>query len=531
MYKVMVVDDELLARIGIVSLIDWEKNNMELVCECENGKIAYDMATKYKPHIIITDIKMPVMNGIDLIKKLKKEGYKGKFIVLSSHSDFDYVKEAMKLGVEDYILKLKMEADELLNVLENVIKTMVEESRKDEVDMQTYLHSNMRILQEDFMRSLIRGSYDREMDISHKLELLNIGIGIRNLYCITIIIEKKDGIPTINNDEGEGVMGRTIINLIRSSLKEFKSVYVCRMSELEFTVLINNNYNSLGINAHMESLMREIYKYINLRSMTGISGRFSGYENIRNAYKESKEAIKIAFSSPSAVSSYKSNKSEITDAKVLEHCLKQFEEAYSESMRDGIDNSLYELYGILRSKSGLTKEEAKRICFTIVYILKAYSERTHIMEESIFDKQDPYIRINQLFMKEDYLLWIAEVKQKISDCLGEMDNKSQNVIKAKEYIKRNYGKDSLSLKKIADYLYLSPSYLSAIFKSELGINYNDFVTKVRIEKAKELLRITDKKVYTIAEDIGYGNIHYFSRIFKKTTGFTPLQYRNQCKKR
>ena len=111
MYKVLIVDDEILARAGIKALIDWEKYGFSVIGEASNGQIAFEKIKEMKPDIVITDIKMPVMNGIDLIRATKKISQEISFIVLSAYNDFEYVKEAMKEGAKDYILKIQMEPE------------------------------------------------------------------------------------------------------------------------------------------------------------------------------------------------------------------------------------------------------------------------------------------------------------------------------------------------------------------------------------------------------------------------------------
>jgi two-component system response regulator YesN len=152
LYRIIIADDEILARVGIKSLIPWREHGYELIGECENGKKAYDMAKELLPDIIVTDIKMPVMNGIELIRALKAENKDIKFIVLSSYDDFEYVKEAMKLGAEDYILKLQMEPEGLLKVLQNVCNKIVQEKNE-----KRRKNDNMPLMQEKFLKDLIFG--------------------------------------------------------------------------------------------------------------------------------------------------------------------------------------------------------------------------------------------------------------------------------------------------------------------------------------------------------------------------------------
>lgn len=410
MYKVMIVDDEMLARIGMKSLIAWNNNGFELVGEYENGKLALEAARTIKPDIIITDIKMPQLSGIELIRNLKQEGFNIKYIILSSYDDFIYVKEAMKLGAEDYILKLEMEPDILLNLLKKTAEKIELECNKN----SSYRKIDLNILKDNFIKDLLIGNVVETGEIVENLKQLNLCLPEKQLFVLYIKIINTSSYLHYN-EQDLSIMNYSIINILDEIIMNYGTGYACEIRGWEYSIILSFR---LALENHekepdilKEKLIKNIEELLadllNLKVRIGVSTIFNEYNKMNIGFKEA---------------------------------------------------------------------------------LNSYSKHEYI---------------------------------------GNYNLKSENrmiIINAKEYIKKNIDKD-ISLEKLAFFLGLSPNYFSSIFSKETGESYIQYLINQRIELAKILLEENSYKIYDIAKRVGYPNAHYFSRIFKKITGVTPQEYK------
>ncbi len=222
MFKVLIVDDELLARVGIKSLLPWNELGYELY-ESENGEKALALAMEIQPDIIITDMKMPVMNGVELIRKAKEVHLRSKFIVLSAFDDFDLVKESMKLGAEDYMRKLELEADTLQIALESVCKKIhSERAEKDTLQLQQkHISENIQTLKRGFLRDLLVGKQTDWNSVAKQLQLHDLGMESGCLTVILVEIPKRE----IDKDatHNSAVFKETVKSIIKEILKNYKS--------------------------------------------------------------------------------------------------------------------------------------------------------------------------------------------------------------------------------------------------------------------------------------------------------------------
>ena len=534
MYKVMIVDDEIIARVGIKSIIPWQEHGFELVGEFENGKKALEMARELLPDIIITDIRMPVLDGIELIKSINNGGIDAKIIVLSSYGDFDYVKEAMRLGAEDYILKLEMEPEKLIGILERVVKKIKDERSHEQENkrLKEHYRANIPVLKEKFLKDLAFGKVTDDREIEESLRLLNSLLNEKNLICLSVVIENIDFLEGCS-DKDMDILKSSITNTLEDMVLNWGTGHVFSVRESTFGIIISLNDSlinsdiSSSISRLTKSIKELLKNLLNLSVSVGVSDICQHYSDIREAY------IKANVSAEKSVAHFKHTNSEqpagsetsMISTIPLEEDLIMLENSFR--MLDVVN--IDKLFDTVRQKvvslNGVSKKYLNGICHTVIFIINTFSQNNGIPAKDIWGQcVDPYKEIEGLRVQEDYIGWIGMLKDRISSLLNEDKDSRTIILKAKQYIKKNYVEE-VTLETIAEHLGLSASYFSRLFSKETGECFTDYLTEIRIQAAKELLKNSNCKVYEVSGLVGYDNPHYFSRIFKKVTGVAPLEFK------
>lgn len=536
MYKVLIVDDEILARVGIKSLIRWHDHGFEIVGECENGKKAYSLSREVLPDIIITDIKMPVMGGIDLIRALKNEGSNVKFVVLSSYDDFEYVKEAMRLGAEDYILKLQMEPDSLLKVLADVCRKIEQEEkeRSKNTRIEKHINENIPILKEKFLKDLLFGTEINEHALEEKFQVYGITLNSKNLACMIIRIDNMES--NDNYPKHELHMRKfSISNILEDILMNYGGGYTCYTGPHLYAIIwsAENGANESYIYRSIDRMTKDIQEFLkdsmNLTTSIGVSNIHQGYLNISNAHREALEAINKNFVYPAgSIVKYSEIKNILSDKNItipLEMELNDLENSLKACDLESIGEAFDHLKQKLTELGNVSKKNLNGICHILIFIVNVFIQDNDVSPKDIWhEEESPYSQVEKLIVLNDFINWITGLERDIGVVLDENRYNKAIILKAKKFIKKHFCED-ISLKMVSEHLGLSPGYFSRFFSKETGESFVDYVTCLRVHYAKELLRTTKYKVYEVSELVGYENQHYFSRIFKKITGVSPVDYK------
>lgn len=526
MIKVLIVDDEVLARVGVKSLIPWHDNDYELIGECENGQSALELALKLKPDIIISDIKMPLMNGIELIKAAKENNLEAKFIMLSSYDDFDLVKEAMKEGAKDYLLKLQLEPEQLLKVLSEVRGEIL--TKHKPLIEKINEHEDISLLKNKFLRGLFHGEYN-EPEIQQYLSLYKIMLQQYNLVCLIVKIDENNNGLQISDH----MFINSITNIISESIKNYGSGQVLFLPPDCYSIICslnNNDYNHHETLIRMTNDMQEfIRNSLNVSISIGISKIYRGFKFIRQAYMESLEAVNSSSNSfVGNITNYEDieqvdNKSVSAlideDLCNLVAALKSGEISY-------ITDSFDQLLNRLAQISTLSNKQLIGSSHIFLFVINDFIEKYHLDPLLIWGENgNQYFKMTENSRNFDYTNWIKMVKINILKVLSEEDKNNSIIIKTKQFVKANIDKN-ITLTTISEHLGLSASYFSRLFSKEMGQGFVDYVTNEKMEIAKELIYSTNMKMYEIAMGLGYENAYYFSRVFKKTVGISPKEFKN-----
>lgn len=545
MYKIMLVDDEPIVRLAIKSLINWEENGFEMEFEASNGKQAIKIL-EGNPNIdiIITDINMPVMDGLEFISNISNMGLEPEIIVLSSYNDYDWVRKAFKLGVNDYILKTQMEPEGILELVRGMA-TKIDSKKKILGNKNNMvLDRNVRYQKEIFLKELLENgrSYNlvkNDLDYSLRINRKNIAICYLWIDDYQLVKERY-----ISNELKS--FTQSVVNSIDHVLNDTNSGEVLYESPEEYLVFLAfDELSQKQIRNKMLDIIGRIQyslkTYINISVSVGVSDVRNNNEKISVLFEQAKQNVKLRFILGKGKAIFPEiantilwrNKEDLLNDK----CESKKEsiigkEANFLSALGAIDEErtkieLEKLINIIRQNSCNKIEKIYSSYMELIFVTVSYLNKIGKETEEVFGTEiDFYEKILRFETQDEIDIWIKNIISWIVNHLKESKTTKQNrvIVNAKHFIKTNYSNTSLSLKMVSEFVELSESHFSTIFAREVGETFTDYLTKVRLEKAKELITSTNLKLYEISEQIGYINAEHFSRIFKKLVGCSPKDY-------
>jgi len=530
MYKVMIVDDEMLARVGIKSMIEWNQHGYEVVAEADNGQKALHLAEQLRPDIIITDIKMPVMNGVELIKQLEHRQYDMKYIVLSAYDDFAYVKEAMKAGAEDYLIKLELQPEQLLTKLHQIRAALEQEKVNKNTHVQALHPSRQQmILQDALMREILEGRSYTEQEVKNRLSADAWGI-VEQAYICYVIQPDSFEIYDKYMDDDVHLLDYAMRNVLEEVISARMKAIVLRTSEREISIFLpveQSTYSQSSEEelASLERAMKSAIKtYLNTTVVIGVSNVHRTYAGLRPGYKEAALAVDRRFSyRPGSTIQYKEACHIKAHPIDLTQELKQFEQMLAIGDETAITSLLSSMQQKLDQITPLSRGSVRDLCSTLLYVVDA-ALLSQSVEFSSAWKEHLAAKVYRLGNLADFHRWIDEFRQELMVKLFDSSDTSRLIRSIKQYIAQHYA-ENINLETISNQINLSSNYISHVFKRETGQTIVEYLTEWRIAQAKQMLQATDKKIYEIGQLVGYENEHYFSRVFKKVTGVSPNRYK------
>ncbi|WP_379134784.1 response regulator [Paenibacillus sp. sgz500958] len=511
--KVIIVDDEILVRQGIKYVLDWEREGFRIVGEASNGQEALDLIRSLKPHIVITDIVMPVMDGEELTRIVKKDFPEIEVIVLSSFSEFHYVRSTFQNGVADYILKPKLEAESLLNVLKKTMGRIPSLALNESAE-----NVEQALFSVDSALSRVVSGYDTKADYEvlrghfpHEL-FYYFGVDLR-------LPPSSDGMSlewlkgTVTNELGQRLSG-TILQLIPG--EPGKLLFLLNLAEAskgEASIAIRELAQDLS---ESETELR-----------WSLSRVFRDWGEAANVYQESYQKLQqYRFFFPHSVllihDDLPKQPSMEVDRFQMAHFTEQvkrlqLEDAFSD-LRAHVDmmSRQYES-DVFQFKSFLGN-----IIFNVTNQfnhIKALEESKYAWFRAVDEAQDVEEAINILDSFMDQVI-------QHTNAVSGSQSGNANMKRLLDYMEEHYA-EPLSLTELARHFHFNPSYLSSLFTAQSKEGFKEHLNKIRTDKAAELLRGDDAPISDISSMVGYGDHSYFCKVFKKYTGLSPSHYRRQ----
>lgn len=521
MYNIVIAEDEAIVREGIIKTVDFEKYGFHLADMCENGKTALDAIEKYHPDVVITDICMPIMDGLELSEKIHTHYPDTKIILLTGYSDFEYARKAIELGVCEYVLKPV--SSKILKEMLTKLKTRldIEKAKKSQItQLETNLHSTKSIVIEHYLNSLIAAERSLD-DVQKDFSRLGIIFNPENPAAMIIYPDNSHKIQ-MEFDINTDILSYAIDNVTREICADRGLVF--RTESHHVIVIIKNHTYAVSLAKKIQEAVAGVFDttvsvFIGCH-VTDVSKICLSYENaeyIRSYHQMFQDGAIIDCTSIKF------------DNAVTTFYNKQYDKRIAEYVKQGMDCRC-----LINKMASDIKNLFLPYADINVYIKNLVSMLLSTTEEMTLSPFTGYCDIPD-FREDVTIECVADALYRfISDCTAHISlqkggTEKQLVEKAKQYIRENYKNPQISLKDICSHLCVSSSYFSAKFKSETGITFVEYLTRIRIDKAKTLLKTTSLKSYEIACEVGYPDSHYFSVIFKKHTGISPKEYKENEK--
>lgn len=540
--KILIVDDEMVIRLGLKSLIDWEEKGYKLVGEASDGKKALEAIVEKQPDIVITDIKMPVMDGIELIREAKKLSRPPRFIVLSSYNDFELVRDAMKLGAQEYMLKLEMEPESLIKLLEGVREKIEEEGQQKEKNLQinTQIRKNIPVIRKKLLRDIACGAYLMEKDFEDSREFLDISLDMDHLCCLVMRAEEIYKFEAMAEGDID-LLDFSIINITEEILSDNFTGHCFEVRKGEYCAVFSPReagpawFDDRSYADMARRIAEMLYKYLNITVAVGIGERDRGVKGIRQSCLQAQKALEYRFfQADGKIVLWKEIKS-LAKPSGDEYSVLSHKERLHSAMDFHDEKELHRFFksmGEDMARARLSQSAACNVGLELFYMISEFFEKYQVNIRKILKTSyRTYQQLTYIGSFSQLCDWMKQVEEELTEYIREEARADypRIIAKAKKYIEEYFNQD-ISLKEVADSVNLNPSYFSTLFMQNTGVSYTEHLTKIRIEKAKALLKDTDYKVYEIAEMIGYQNVTYFNRTFKKITGVTPVEYKNRIVK-
>lgn len=500
MIKALIAEDEHLEKKAIKFYLNNNyKEKIKIAAEVSNGEEAVLKALEHNVDLLLLDIKMPKLNGLEAAERLKAEKSDLEIIILTAHSEFDYAKRAIKIGVSDYLVKPYVESD-FTEVLDNAIQKI--ETGKKELLEKNELTEKLKkitpILEKEIILNIIYNTKSSLQKFMEHKKLLGIS---GNNYCFI----------TMNYDNKAEIKNKLYKRAAKELEKMFGGVIAYNGMINSIFLLIDNNLEEKLNSKTYQEFEKEIKnKADKKRTLEFVKSSIADdFKKISDIYNETRDNIKDIQLS---INNYPYQSEKKIFAKIIDKneklAIKEFNQIYNYLLKED-KNNLEQIKSFLK----------RFLVFLNRRLMEYYDKNKSFLEMQKIEKEINLIKkINILKIYFENI-----IKKLINNLSGDVKEEKIEIIEmVKEYIQKNYSKD-INLEDLADYIAFSKYYLSKLFKEVEGINYKDYLIKVRMEEAKKRLRNGDK-IKVVACEVGYSDRNYFSRAFKKYTGISPGKF-------
>lgn len=507
-FNILLVEDELENAKGLAFLIRKYDPECSVLKIAANGEEGLLFAEKLHPDIIITDIRMPKIDGLEMSRILREKNNDAIIIILSGYADFEYAKLAIRYDVSDFLTK-PVDEDELHATIlktENLIM-----SRKGKE--QSISAMSARISEYD-LQEFLKGNMDKLSSAVQFLDSVANGSEIR--YYTGIIMEINEEIPnpSVERSLADNAFGEWI--LFSDRLGDGKTLYVIGSRESYSVSLLKHRISALEIDFFM-----------------GIGQSYTRIQDLPESYSQARIALNYRILSSSRIIEYSSIGTIQNNSTLISQSdLEKIEESIDRFDTNGIQIAVRSIFSRILEETNLSLGDLQRLSLDIVLLGLKKVPIAQIQMNSYLGKNLFTLRNIEKFQTIEQLEnWIVNILNSMNEIMLRDNSQDQRdvISQAKEYIRKNYNKKIL-LNELADRLYLNPSYFSQLFKKKTGMTYQSYLTEYRIERAKKLLEETDLRIYEICELVGYTDSKHFNQLFERSVEMTPGEYRHQFRK-
>lgn len=522
LYRIMVVDDEAEVRQGIAQKIDWAALGFEIVADAENGLDALKKAESLDLDVVLTDIKMPFMDGLQLGAELARRKPNVKLVVFSGFDEFEFAQEAIKLNVVEYALK-PVNAEELADILRRVKETLDREiaQRRNISQLTEAYQRSLPLMREKFLHDLLRAPMSpAEVLRQSERHALAIREGRYKLVAVCNVDLRSDRPPAIDAELVSVSVRQMLDDALRSHCR--REIFLSVTSVIVVTSWDREPVEELML--LLGEVCSECDRIFNVAVTAGIGRPRESLEDLYLSYAEARAAVeyKMLVGTGKAIYIADMERSDAPQSEPDPHRVQKLLSAIKFGTKEQIALQVDQLLG--EGGGWSTQARLMAALGTLIPIIQRYG----LNESEMLGDQESWLTLLKEGVGRDVIRdWLGSVCLRMSGQLSQerISGAKRLVAEAERYIRANYADSSLSVEQLCQRLHISQSYFSTIFKQETGMSCVQYLTDVRMEKAGELLRSTDQKTYLVAQAVGYDEPNYFSYVFKKKFGVSPSQYR------
>ena len=527
-YRVLLADDEEEIRSGISRKTDWTALGFTLVGEAGNGEEALELAEQLRPDLVLTDIKMPFMDGLELCRRLRQSLPGARLVVFSGFDDFEYARQAVSMGVSEYILK-PINAPELAQVLTR-LREQLDRQRLERRDMETLrrrYEESLPILRELFYTRLLGGQLRPEQvqDRAARYEIeLSPGLWTAALVHADLPGDGEDS----SRDE-------LLLLSVQSFLEEHFALEGCcarvvlHGDAVALLVQLSGADRLYPLLEELERLSLLSQSCLGVPLAAGVGRPCPGPENLHRSVEGARSALdyRVLMGGDRVLYIGDLEEQPTADLSFEESDQRALSAAVKLGTPEQVEQVVRELMERLR-QAGLSLSKCRLFLLELVTCLTRLARSGGVDVEQVFGEHfTGAVPISDFSSPEELGRWLRERCLRLHDLLGRQrtDSAWRLIEQAKDFIAGHYADGALNVDLLCSHLHLSPTYFSTLFKREVGMSFTAYVTEVRMEQAAHLLRDTDEKTYRIAERTGYPDPNYFSYVFKRHFGLSPSKFR------
>lgn len=529
MYRVMLVDDEPLILAGISSMLEWSDHQCQIVGKVTNGRQALERMEELQPDIVITDIKMPAMDGITLMKEARVHNHMASFILLTNLEEFSLAREAIRLGAVDYLVKLELTEEKLAQTLEAAKKNCDRHKRYAASEAG---HNVFEITREEKIRNYFREVLVYDMETQAEESVYGM---VEELFQEPVVMQIHfnygfEGFTqAFTRSDQKKVMGfaEDIINeMIRGF---FDHSCLIRRDQSSFILVLSAQgrpHYQEQIRKMSEKFLLVIKDYFEVSASIAVSFKGDTIAEIPELLYQVMSAMNQSYYDSGETIIFYSETCEEINRQGRNFNINFLKQDIAQSIRQNDDKRFVliidQVIGLLNEHKP-PRPQAINGCSSLYYFILSFFED---QEEQLFPYSvDIIAQLNRMESLKDIIRWTCWFRDGVADVLKRRQTVKydKHVELAQDYIREHY-REKITLGQVADVLNISQGHLSSTFKKQTGKNFSDFVNEVKVEKAKELIETHQYMMYEISDLLGFDTQYYFSTVFKKMTGYTPKEY-------
>ena len=512
MYKIMIVDDETAIRNGLRTIIDWEDLGIEVAGEAANGKQALALIDHFQPHILLTDIKMPEMDGIELLKNVTIQYPSIKVAVLSGFNDFSYVRSAMKTGAVNYLLK-PVDTQELISAMKEIIGT-IERSVKSSIEQREFIH----YLQRNTLNRIITNGISLK-EFREKCDILNISLNSSKMFVCLISIK-------ISSDDSWELYAAS--NIFEEIISNSDKCYVFT-DDHNNVVLLFKDTPVRTIELLLQTCLEKLLSFLDNHGVAAIGELATSHRLLSKSYDTAIKLLNYQLVyGADRIFSYEKYNTSSNDGSIpllFTNFASTIEKWDKEGIKDNIDNLFSE---VENGNYSVVPDTFKYSIIDIMSFVLYRLTTTGLSPEFLQKTKDSiYDRLQNITTQDELKSLLYDFSMSIVSKLSDNYSNyySYYVKTVIDYIDDKYYDINISLKTMSNLIGVNAAYLGRLFKHETGGYFSDYLNGKRISEASRLLQSTYMKANDVSKKVGFSSISYFYTIFKKITGQNPGEIR------